>query len=186
MFQCSDRTMSGKEGFYCLVQRGFIVGAAQKVFIICAVPIIFESNVCRLIAYARALTSVVYGPIAIFNSNDVKTFLAYSSINNTGLMIICNLVRTTLLGIYAFVYVTRILFLVLVFSKYNGERISGIGTRLPEFYSSGFYSIALRFSGFPPFTDFCLKFLVLMSCAEKRIWGLVCAILMSGFINLLV
>lgn len=145
----------------------FIVGAVQKVFMICAVPIIYESWSCRSAVYLRALASAVYGPIAIFNSNDVKTFLAYSSVNNTGLIVICNIVRTTLLGIYAFVYVIRIIFLVLIFSSYNGERILGIGTRLPEFYNARFLSIAIRFSGFPPFTDFCLKFLVLISCAEN-------------------
>nr|YP_004300308.1 NADH dehydrogenase subunit 2 [Ostrea denselamellosa]ADE18737.1 NADH dehydrogenase subunit 2 [Ostrea denselamellosa] len=164
----------------------FIVGAAQKVFMICAVPIMFESSACSMTAYASALASAVYGPIAMFNSNDVKTFLAYSSVNNTGLMVICNLVSTTLLGIYAFVYVVSMMFLVLIFSSYNGESISGIGTSLPGFYSAGFSSIAMSFSGFPPFTDFCLKFLVLMSCAEKGMWTMVFAVLMSGFINLLV
>nr|YP_010826687.1 NADH dehydrogenase subunit 2 [Nanostrea pinnicola]UOU85768.1 NADH dehydrogenase subunit 2 [Nanostrea pinnicola] len=164
----------------------FIVGAAQKVFMICAVPIMFESSACSLAVYTSALTSAVYGPIAMFNSNDVKTFLAYSSVNNTGLMVICNLVSTTLLGIYAFVYVVSMMFLVLIFSSYNGESISGIGTNLPDFYNAGFYSIAMSFSGFPPFTDFCLKFLVLMACAEKNMWVVVCAVLMSGFINLLV
>lgn len=164
----------------------FIVGAVQKVFMICAVPIIYESWSCRSAVYLRALASAVYGPIAIFNSNDVKTFLAYSSVNNTGLIVICNIVRTTLLGIYAFVYVIRIIFLVLIFSSYNGERILGIGTRLPEFYNARFLSIAIRFSGFPPFTDFCLKFLVLISCAENSMWVVVCGVLISGFINLLV
>lgn len=164
----------------------FIVGAAQKVFIICAVPVMFESRVCRLVVYIRALTRAIYGPIAMFNSNDVKTFLAYSSVNNTGLMVICNLIRITLLRIYAFVYVIRIIFLVLIFSRYNGERILGVGTRLPEFYKARFFSISLRFSGFPPFTDFCLKFLVLISCVEINIWLGACAVLISGFINLLV
>nr|YP_010826700.1 NADH dehydrogenase subunit 2 [Planostrea pestigris]UOU85781.1 NADH dehydrogenase subunit 2 [Planostrea pestigris] len=164
----------------------FIVGAAQKVFMICAVPIMFESSMCSLFMYVSALTSAIYGPIAMFNSNDVKTFLAYSSVNNTGLMVVCDLVSTTLLSIYAFVYVVSMMFLVLIFSSYNGESISGIGTSLPEFYNAGFFSIAMSFSGFPPFTDFCLKFLVIMSCAEKSMWVVVCAVLMSGFINLLV
>jgi NADH:ubiquinone oxidoreductase subunit 2 (subunit N) len=44
----------------------------------------------------------------------------------------------------------------------------------------------LRFSGFPPFTDFCLKFLVLISCVEKSMWLATCAVLIRGFINLLV
>ena len=49
----------------------FIVGAAQKVFMICAVPIMFESRFCRLAVYFRALTRAIYGPIAMFNRNDV-------------------------------------------------------------------------------------------------------------------
>nr|YP_008757799.1 NADH dehydrogenase subunit 2 [Ostrea lurida]AGM48343.1 NADH dehydrogenase subunit 2 [Ostrea lurida] len=164
----------------------FIVGALQKVFMICAVPCTFQNIGCNSLVYFMALTSAIYGPIAMFNSNDVKTFLAYSSVNNTGLMVICNLVSTTLMGIYAFIYVVSMVFLVMIFSSYNGDSISGIGFGMPDFYSAGFMSIATSFSGFPPFTDFCVKFMVLMSCAEKNLWVLVYAVLISGFINLLV
>lgn len=164
----------------------FIVGAVQKVFIVCAVPIMFESSVCSSVAYIRALGSVILGPVAIFYTNDVKTFLAYSSVNNTGLMAICNIIRNTLLEMYAFVYVIRIGFLVMIFARYDGDRISGIGSGLPDSYSAGFFSIASRFSGFPPFTDFCLKFAVLISCAENAMWRLVCGVLIRRFINLLV
>lgn len=144
----------------------YLTGVTQKILLIMAIPYVEVVHYVNDLVRLRAVARVLYGPIAMFNCTNIKTFLSYSSINNTGLMVICFGVSKNLFVFYAICYSIRIIFLVLILRACMSDTIKQIGATLPNFYFSGFLVIGLSFAGFPPFTDFCAKFAVVASYVE--------------------
>nr|YP_009445987.1 NADH dehydrogenase subunit 2 [Saccostrea mytiloides]ANY59981.1 NADH dehydrogenase subunit 2 [Saccostrea mytiloides] len=166
----------------------YLTGVIQKFILILAMPFAeaeMAEHVNELMVLS-AVASVLYGPIAMFNCTNIKTFLSYSSVNNTGLLVICLSVSKSVFMFYAVCYSMSMLFLVLILSFCMSDTIKQMGATLPNFYFSGFLFMSLSFAGFPPLTDFCAKFVVVASCAEYLMWFCVMAVLASSMINLLV
>nr|YP_009160544.1 NADH dehydrogenase subunit 2 [Crassostrea gasar]AKQ78434.1 NADH dehydrogenase subunit 2 [Crassostrea gasar] len=164
----------------------FIVGAAQKAFLVLAMPMFYSSTVCNFMVYSTAVASMLYGPVAMFNSSEVKPFLGYSSVTNTGFMVLCLFISIHVTSIYAFVYTTSMFFLSLILATGECEKLKSLGSDIPLFYKPGAASLAISFAGFPPFVDFFMKFLVLQSCMDSKMWISILVVLTSSFINLLV
>ena len=85
-----------------------MVGAAQKAFLILCMPVCLDNDACANILFIAAILRMVCGPVAIFNLANIKSFLAYSSITNTGYIAICIFVDFHITLLYAFVYSTRL------------------------------------------------------------------------------
>nr|YP_004300528.1 NADH dehydrogenase subunit 2 [Crassostrea nippona]ADE18726.1 NADH dehydrogenase subunit 2 [Crassostrea nippona] len=164
----------------------FVVGAGQKVFIISAVPLFSDVPICANVFYWSAMVSMLYGPVAMFHAITVKSFLAYSSVNHTGFLVICSYFGLHLVFIYAFIYCVSMFFLNFFFWSGGCKLMKDLGTELPLHYKTGFFSIGLSFCGFPPFLDFCTKFLVIQLAIECQVPGVVVIILASSLINLVV
>lgn len=163
-----------------------MVGAAQKAFLILCMPVCLDNDACANILFIAAILRMVCGPVAIFNSANIKSFLAYSSITNTGYIAICIFVDFHITLMYAFVYSTRMFFLTVIMSTGECDDLKSLGAEVPDYYKSGASALFLSFAGFPPLVDFCIKFLVLQECIEIEIWAAICAVLVRSFINLLV
>ena len=162
------------------------MGAAHKVFAICVLPTDFGGRLCNSILYASALVRIIYGPVAIFNAVGTKPFLAYSSVGNTGFMVLCKCHALQYMATYAAVYCVSMFFLCLFMSSGSCENIKNLGSDLPGAYKLGFFFLCLRFSGFPPLVDFCVKFTVLQRSLEIISIYAIIAVIASRLINLFV
>lgn len=164
----------------------FVVGAGQKVFVIACVPMFSDVPFCAYLFYGMAVRSMLYGPVAMFNSILVKSFLAYSSVNHTGFLVITRWFGLHLIYLYSFIYCVRMIFLTWILWSGRCVLIKELGTDLPACYKTGFIATALRFSGFPPFLDFCTKYVVIQIAMEGRAFIAIFAVLASSLINLIV
>nr|YP_009262504.1 NADH dehydrogenase subunit 2 [Saccostrea kegaki]ANI87168.1 NADH dehydrogenase subunit 2 [Saccostrea kegaki] len=164
----------------------YLTGVIQKIFLILAIPYVEEGHYMNDLMSLSAIMSILCGPIAMFNCTNIKTFLSYSSINNTGLMVVCFSLNKDLFAFYAICYSMSMMFLVLILSVCMSDTIKQMGATLPNFYFSGFLIMGLSFAGFPPFTDFCAKFAVAAGYVEYSMWLYVMVILASSVVNLLV
>lgn len=164
----------------------FIVGAGQKVFVVACVPLFSDVPLCAYAYYFIAVGSIIYGPIAIFNAIAVKSFLAYSSVTHTGFLVIGRFFGLHIVYAYSFIYCVRIAFLVFILWSGDCKFIKNLGSELPGYYKTGFVCIAIRFSGFPPFLDFCTKFVILQLSIEQDSTITIVAILTRSLINLIV
>ncbi|YP_009162817.1 NADH dehydrogenase subunit 2 (mitochondrion) [Saccostrea cucullata] len=163
----------------------YLSGVAQKVLLIPAIPFLGTVSYLNDLLSLSAIASVLYGPVAMFNCTNIKTFLAYSSVNNTGLLVICMGMSKDLFVFYAICYSVSMLFLVLILSVCMSDTILQMGRTLPDIYLPGFMAMSLSFAGFPPLTDFCAKFVVVSSFVESNMWFYVAVILISSVVNLL-
>nr|AWE09673.1 NADH dehydrogenase subunit 2 [Crassostrea belcheri] len=164
----------------------FIVGAGQKVFVIASVPMFHDMPACAYVFYWMAVGSMLYGPVAMFNAIAIKSFLGYSSVNHTGFLVVCSSFSLHMVYIYSFVYCVSMIFLTCILWSGDCSYIKDLGSQIPLYYKTGFMSLALSFSGFPPFIDFCTKFVVLQKSLEFGALLAVFGILASSLINLLV
>lgn len=164
----------------------FVVGAGQKVFVVASVPLFNDVPVCAYIFYWIAIASILYGPVAIFNAITVKSFLGYSSVGHTGFLVVSRHFGLHLVYVYAFIYCVRMFFLNFIFWRGNCFLVKDLGIDIPLYYKTGFIAVGLRFSGFPPFLDFCTKFVVLQLGLEAGAHLAIFAVLARSLINLLV
>nr|AKC99417.1 NADH dehydrogenase subunit 2 [Saccostrea mordax] len=163
----------------------YFTGVVQKVFIIFALPYVDSVNFTNKLIGLSAFFSILYGPVVMFNCTNIKTFLGYSSINNTGLMVACCIVTKYLFVFYAICYSVSMVFLLMILGVCMSDNIKEMGASLPNFYFWGFLSLGSSFSGFPPFTDFCAKFAVVTVYVDYKMWIFVLAVLLSSLVNLL-
>nr|YP_003345458.1 NADH dehydrogenase subunit 2 [Crassostrea hongkongensis]ABY26711.1 NADH dehydrogenase subunit 2 [Crassostrea hongkongensis]ACD35453.1 NADH dehydrogenase subunit 2 [Crassostrea hongkongensis]ACL80181.1 NADH dehydrogenase subunit 2 [Crassostrea hongkongensis]ACL80193.1 NADH dehydrogenase subunit 2 [Crassostrea hongkongensis]ACO40172.1 NADH dehydrogenase subunit 2 [Crassostrea hongkongensis] len=164
----------------------FVVGAGQKVFVVACVPMFSDVPACAYIFYGMAIGSMLYGPVAMFNAITVKSFLAYSSVNHTGFLVVSSGFGLHLVYLYSFIYCVSMFFLTFILWSGNCKLMKDLGSELPLYYKTGFLSIALSFSGFPPFLDFCTKFVVIQVAMEARASIAIFAVLASSLMNLIV
>nr|YP_002860227.1 NADH dehydrogenase subunit 2 [Crassostrea sikamea]ACD35441.1 NADH dehydrogenase subunit 2 [Crassostrea sikamea]ACO40208.1 NADH dehydrogenase subunit 2 [Crassostrea sikamea]AIM52376.1 NADH dehydrogenase subunit 2 [Crassostrea sikamea]AIM52389.1 NADH dehydrogenase subunit 2 [Crassostrea sikamea]AIM52402.1 NADH dehydrogenase subunit 2 [Crassostrea sikamea] len=164
----------------------FIVGAGQKVFIVACVPMFSDVPACAYAYYFMAAGSMVYAPVAMFNAITVKSFLAYSSVNHTGFLVITSCFGLHMVYMYSFIYCVSMAFLTFMLWSGDCKYMKNLGSDLPGYFKTGFVCTALSFSGFPPFLDFCTKFVVLQVSMEQDSMITIVTILSSSLVNLIV
>lgn len=145
----------------------FIAGTGQKIFIVYAVPFFTNDLICTTAFYLIAVMTIVWGSVGILRSIEVKPFLGYLSINYTGFLSLCADYDFTIACQYATGYSLTIFFLRLILLQRNCQYLRDLGSKIPLYYKAGFFFLASRISGFPPFMEFSVKYAVIII-----LWGM--------------
>lgn len=139
----------------------FIAGTAQKIFIIFAVPFLTTDPICGDALYLISLMSILWGAFGMLISIEVKPFLGYMSLNYTGCLTLCADHDIIMACQYAGGYSLTVFFLRLILSQRNCRYLRDLRSKMPLYYKAGFFFLAFRISGFPPFIEFSVKYAII-------------------------
>lgn len=147
-----------------------LLGLALKLILL-----LIAVNLYDLI-FISGLLSVIVGSLGGLFQKRIKRLFAYSSINNTGFLLLAVAVWESqayivILYLVVYIIINGALFLILLFNKnlsFNGTLLKTISSLSNFFYTEKVRAIALvalifSSAGLPPFIGFLTKFLVLSS-----------------------
>lgn len=121
------------------------------------IPLMLIMLFVNLIIWGMIIFSLMIGAIGRFNQNDLKRFMAYSSIHHLGWILISRLLYDNIWILYLFIYSFVLLNVLFMFNYYNLVNINIISKCKNKFrLILGILSIG----GIPPILGFFLKWIV--------------------------
>lgn len=121
------------------------------------IPLMLIMLFVNLIIWGMIIFSLMIGAIGRFNQNDLKRFMAYSSIHHLGWILISRLLYDNIWILYLFIYSFVLLNVLFMFNYYDLVNINIISKCKNKFrLILGILSIG----GIPPILGFFLKWIV--------------------------
>nr|YP_010730119.1 NADH dehydrogenase subunit 2 [Nevromus intimus]WEG22752.1 NADH dehydrogenase subunit 2 [Nevromus intimus] len=150
-------------------------------------PIILISyNHFPLFIYGVIIFSLLIGSIGGFNQTNLRTLMAFSSINHIGWILSAMLISESLWITYFLFYVFLSISIVMIFSKFEIYHFIQINSHLKSSYMMKFFlfSNLLSMGGLPPFLGFLPKLIVIQNLLKINDFFMIFMMVMTALITL--
>nr|QXM16935.1 NADH dehydrogenase subunit 2 [Neoneuromus coomani] len=150
-------------------------------------PIILISyNNFPLFIYSSIILSLLIGAIGGFNQTNLRTLMAFSSINHLGWILSALLISESLWITYFLFYVFLSLSIVMIFMNFKIYHFIQINSHLKSSNMTKFFlfSNLLSMGGLPPFLGFLPKLIVIQSLIKINDFFMIFTMVMTALITL--
>nr|YP_009164767.1 NADH dehydrogenase subunit 2 [Nevromus exterior]AKA94245.1 NADH dehydrogenase subunit 2 [Nevromus exterior] len=162
--------------------NGLLLMTWQKI-----APIILISyNNFPLFIYGAIIFSLLTGSIGGFNQTNLRTLMAFSSINHIGWILSAMLISESLWITYFLFYVFLSISIVMIFLKFEIYHFIQINSHLKTSYMMKFFlfSNLLSMGGLPPFLGFLPKLIVIQNLLKINDFFMIFVMVMTALITL--
>nr|QXM16948.1 NADH dehydrogenase subunit 2 [Neoneuromus sikkimmensis] len=150
-------------------------------------PIILISyNNLPLFIYSSIILSLLIGAIGGFNQTNLRTLMAFSSINHLGWILSALLISESLWITYYLFYVFLSLSIIMIFMNFKIYHFMQINSHLKSSNMTKFFlfSNLLSMGGLPPFLGFLPKLIVIQNLIKINDFFMIFTMVMTALITL--